>query len=151
MRKHLRALMEGFVQTVGACGLLDLGFVGNQFTWERSRGKYNWVQEQLDRGLANQAWRDLFPAAKVKVWDVSTSDHFPLYLQLNKQVYVPRVTRFRFENVWIREKECLNLVKHAWASTEGQGILDKIQFCCFKLHEWGGGETKKFRDKIQIC
>ena len=39
MRDHPRLLMEGFSKTVSACELIDLGFVGEEFTWERSRGK----------------------------------------------------------------------------------------------------------------
>lgn len=83
-RRHPRGLLEGFTETVNDCGLLDLGYVGSKFTWKKSRGGDAWVQERLDRGLSNQGWRDLFPEAEVLVLDVSTSDHYPLFLQLNK-------------------------------------------------------------------
>lgn len=76
--------------------------------------KYNWIQERLDRGLANQGWRDLFPLAVVKVFEVATSDHLPLHLQLNKQVYVLKEKCFRFENIWLREKDCKTVVKNGW-------------------------------------
>lgn len=95
-RRHPRFLLEGFSETVNECGLRDLGFVGNQFTWERSRGSAAWVQERLDRGLSNQGWMDLFPSAEVKVLDISTSNHFSLFLQLNKLVYSPNRRRLRF-------------------------------------------------------
>lgn len=39
----------------------------------------------------------LFPGAEVKVLEVATSDHLPLHLDLNKQIYVPKTIRFRFE------------------------------------------------------
>lgn len=94
--------MRGFSNTISECGLSDLGFVGEKYTWERSRGTENWVQERLDRGLANQEWCSMFPAAEVKVLEIATSDHLPLFLQLNKQVYMPRSKRFRFENVWFK-------------------------------------------------
>lgn len=55
--EHPHNLREGFTATVHDCGLCDLGFVGEKFTWERSRGQHNWVQERLDRGLANQGWQ----------------------------------------------------------------------------------------------
>lgn len=48
-----RHLLEGFKEAVNDSGLQDLGFVGNEFTWERSRGSPIWIQERLDRGLAN--------------------------------------------------------------------------------------------------
>ncbi|WOH14642.1 hypothetical protein DCAR_0934162 [Daucus carota subsp. sativus] len=31
-----------------------------------------WIQERLDRGLANQQWQNMFPDAKIRVWDVSS-------------------------------------------------------------------------------
>lgn len=73
-RNHPRTLMQGFSDAILDSGLLDLGFEGEQFTWEKSRGTINWVQERLDRGLATQEWKDLFPDAVVKVVEVSTSD-----------------------------------------------------------------------------
>lgn len=148
-RAHPRSLLDGFVDTIRVCGLSDLGFVREKFTWERFRGKSNWVQERLDRGFANQVWRELFPVAEVKVWDVSTSDHLPLYLQTNKRVYVPKAKRFRFENVWIREKECLTVVKNSWESAASGEIMEKIRLCCLKLEEWGGGLSSEYQGQIK--
>ena len=34
-----RCLLEDFVSTVNDCGLVDLGYTGELFTWERFRGK----------------------------------------------------------------------------------------------------------------
>lgn len=59
-----RRLLEGFTAAIEDCQLLDLGFKGNMFTWERSRGSQRWVQERLDRGLANKQWTEMFPLAK---------------------------------------------------------------------------------------
>ncbi|XP_074352059.1 uncharacterized protein LOC141691220 [Apium graveolens] len=87
-RVHPHALLDGFSETVGDCGLVDLGFKGDKYTWERGRGTDRWIQERLDRGLATKEWSDMFPRAEVKVLEVSTSDHLPLYLKLNQQVYV---------------------------------------------------------------
>lgn len=53
-RVQPRYLLEGFSDAVNDCGLVDMGFKGNEFTWEKSRGTARWVEEQLDRGLANQ-------------------------------------------------------------------------------------------------
>lgn len=125
-----------------------MGFVGDQFTWDKSRGTVNWVQERPDRGLATKEWCELFPAAKVKVLEVTTSDHLPLYLQLNKQIYVPRSKRFKFENVWIKEKDCFNLIKTSWEFTEGREILERIKYCCLKLDEWGGGITMEHKRRL---
>ncbi|XP_074351469.1 uncharacterized protein LOC141690581 [Apium graveolens] len=144
-------LLEGFSKVIMDCGLEDLGFKGSKFTWEKSRGTDIWIQERLDRGLATQGWKELFPYADITVIEVSTSDHLPLLLQLNSQVYMPRTKRFIFENVWIREAECENVVKNSWESNEVSNILAKIEYCCMKLEEWGGGKMKEFGSKIQNC
>ena len=75
------------------------------------------MQERLDRGFENTGWKELFSEAEVRVWDMSTSDHRPLFLQTNRQVYAPKKRRFRFENIWVRENDCYNVVKNSWEST----------------------------------
>ncbi|XP_074378295.1 uncharacterized protein LOC141719822 [Apium graveolens] len=115
--------MEGFRKTIEDCNLLDLGYQGEWFTWEKSRGTVRWMQERLDRGLANKEWMELFPSAIVK--------------------------RFRFENIWIKEDECRNLVLEYWNGIEGSNIMDKMAFVCSKLEEWGGGMVKKMWVQIQ--
>lgn len=112
-RPHSRVLLDGFKETINDCGLMDMGFIGNEFTRERSRGHHNWLHERLDRGLANLSWQNMFPDAQVRVCNVSTSDHLPLVVELNKQVYVPKGQRFRFENIWIKEADCYNLINES--------------------------------------
>lgn len=53
-QRQPRALLDGFVETLIDCGLEDLGFTGDMYTWERARGTDRWVQERLDRGLATK-------------------------------------------------------------------------------------------------
>lgn len=124
------------------CGLQDLGFNGSEFTWEKSRGTDTWIQERLDRRFANQGWKDLFPSAKITVIEVSTSDHLPLLLQLNSQVYVPKTRKFRFENVWIQEAECINIVKNSWESIEEKSIMEKIEYYCIEARGVGRRENE---------
>lgn len=109
------------------------------------------MQERLDRGFANYHWRELFPLAEVRIGEVTTSDHVPLHLTMNTKVYVPKKKRFRFENVWIKEQECLNVVKNSWEYTEGKDILDKIGYYCLKLEEWGGGQNQVVKRRLREC
>lgn len=136
-RQQLIGLLTGFREAINDCGLIDLGFVGEKFTWEKSRGKTDWVQERLDRAFANNGWCELFPHAELKVWDVSTSDHLPIFLQPHKQVYVTRRKRFKFENVWLREDECRKIVQNGWDDAGERDITEKIMFCGTILQEWG--------------
>lgn len=45
---HPQYLMDGFRKAIDDCGLAELDLVGGNFTWERSKGKPNWVRERLD-------------------------------------------------------------------------------------------------------
>lgn len=47
-RRPLNYLLQGFSDTVAECGLLDLGYEGECFTWEKGRGSPMWIQERLD-------------------------------------------------------------------------------------------------------
>lgn len=106
--------------------------MGEKYTREKSRGKTNWIQERLDRGFANHGWQGLFPMAEMQVIDVATSDHLILFLQLNKKVYEPKGHRFRFENIWLREKECINVVRNGWEQARELDVTGKIRVCAEK-------------------
>lgn len=56
-------------------GLLEVNLLE-----KKSRGTNMWVQECLYRGLATQRWKNLFPSAHIKVFDIFTSDRLPLVL-----------------------------------------------------------------------
>ncbi|XP_074373836.1 uncharacterized protein LOC141714203 [Apium graveolens] len=130
---------------------MDLGFEREMFTWERCRGTDAWVQERLDRGLANQDWKSLFPDAVVKVIEVSTSDHLPLFLDLNRWVYMEKKKMFRFENVWIRESDYYNVIKSCWTEKSNDDIMVRLGRCGVKLEACEGGLVKEMREKIAEC
>ncbi|KAL8154887.1 hypothetical protein AgCh_000296 [Apium graveolens] len=73
-KQQPRRLMEGFWDAIMDSGLHDLGFTGDIFTWERSRGTDKWVQERLDRGMATQQWRNMFPLGEVTVLEDGERD-----------------------------------------------------------------------------
>lgn len=93
-RPQPRRLLEGFRNTINDCGLYDIGFRGSEFTWERARGTTSWIQERLDQGMANYEWKNMFPRAELKVLEVSTSDHLPIFLDLKTKVYAQKTRRF---------------------------------------------------------
>lgn len=107
-----------------------------------------WVQERLDRGMANNEWMNWFPR-EVRVLEVSTSDHLPLYICLNRQVYRPRERRFRFENSWIKESDCRNIIHQCWNMEGLDDIVEKMVRCCAKLEE--GGLLKELKAKMEVC
>lgn len=69
--------LRGFINS---CGLVDMGFHGNSYTWTNGRQGCANIKERIDRGLANQQWRTLFSNATILHIPSITSDHLPLLL-----------------------------------------------------------------------
>ena len=76
--------IRDFRDVLSRCGLVDLGFVGQKFTWCNGRHGEQRTLLRLDRMVANEAWLQLFPEAKVFHISMSASDHCLLALSLNK-------------------------------------------------------------------
>jgi hypothetical protein len=71
--------MAKFRETLQDCGLHDLGFVGDAFTWRNhhhSAGSY--TKERLDSVVANSDWCACFPLVHVINGDPRHSDHWPI-------------------------------------------------------------------------
>lgn len=76
-RSHPRSLPEGFRKVVTDCGLVELGFSGSEFIYEKSRGTEAWVQERLDRGLPIMDGRICFRVQRLRSL---TYPHQTIYL-----------------------------------------------------------------------
>ncbi|KAK9733300.1 hypothetical protein RND81_04G058500 [Saponaria officinalis] len=63
--------IAAFPETLDDCALIDLGFNGNMFTWQRGREVGRVIRERLDRAVATATWTDIFPNVVV--------NHFPIY------------------------------------------------------------------------
>ncbi|KAH9726440.1 reverse transcriptase domain-containing protein [Citrus sinensis] len=148
---HPNWKMHGFQKAVTDSGLFDLGMSGYQFTWERSRGSEDWVEERLDRALASNSWLHLFPKAKVSSLEASCYDHLPIFLDPNLVVNSPRIKKFRFENTWLREADCIEIVKGSWSSSVGMPIQSQIEACGSALLRWGNHFSRDFRARLLDC
>ncbi|KAK1366647.1 Endonuclease/exonuclease/phosphatase family protein [Heracleum sosnowskyi] len=76
----------------------------------KSRGTVNWVEERLDRVCVNDAWRGLFPPNKVVnqicVWRPNQGGF-----------------RFHFENTWLRDEGCSQIVEDCWKNNNSLDIF----------------------------
>jgi hypothetical protein len=52
--------MQAFRDCLTDCGLEDLGYIGNIFTWKRGN-----IRERLDRAVGDANWSALFPSTGV--------------------------------------------------------------------------------------
>lgn len=106
-----------FVDFVHSNALVDLGFVGNKFTWSNHRkGRAN-IRERLDSGLANLDWVHLFPNSLVNNSLAVNSDHCPILLSTSDS-YRNLPKPIRFEAFWTRDHSSHSVVAGAWLADE---------------------------------
>ncbi|KAF7827106.1 reverse transcriptase [Senna tora] len=103
-----------FRNCVESCGLVDLGFVGQKYTWRNKRGNGRIVFERLDRFLANASWVNLFPNARNTHLPGIKSDHIPILLNTNPVDNYHYNHPFRCERVWLSQPDFINLAENSW-------------------------------------
>ncbi|XP_023922453.1 uncharacterized protein LOC112033913 [Quercus suber] len=107
--------MRSFRECLSKCGLVDLGFVGQRFTWCNGRFGEQRTLIRLDRMVANGKWVEKFPDAQVHHFSMSASDHCMLALYLTKKKRTkPTKRRFVFEAMWARDERRREVIERAW-------------------------------------
>ena len=83
------------------------------------------------------------------------SDHLPIFLKCFPRMdrKGTRKKRFQFENMWITESSCNDVVQTAWASVSNPNVVDKLQECIdkcsTKLLEWNAATFGNVRSRIR--
>uniref|UniRef100_A0A8R7JXL8 Reverse transcriptase domain-containing protein n=1 Tax=Triticum urartu TaxID=4572 RepID=A0A8R7JXL8_TRIUA len=149
--------MDAFRNTLEGCGLEDLGFVGDPFTWRNNwHSLEGYTRERLDRAVANAGWRGLFPLHKIINGDPRHSDHRPIIAELNgmsdwyKHMAGPNV--FRFEARWLQEEECGKVVEEAWNSAFQEGgrtVMEGLRRVGTELSRWDREVLGELKGRIR--
>ncbi|KAL0443870.1 UNVERIFIED_CONTAM: hypothetical protein Slati_2109700 [Sesamum latifolium] len=89
--------IRDFRECLVDCGLQDLGYVGDTFTWCNNRVAPHTVRARLDRVCSNMAWADLFPHVSITHEAMVCSDHFILWVGLEGETGQANEHRIRKE------------------------------------------------------
>ncbi|XP_074336391.1 uncharacterized protein LOC141673539 [Apium graveolens] len=148
---------EGGVEIKGSCNhYIDFEVMGDfndmLFGFEKVGGRPHprYLLEGFNNTIMECGLEDLGFNGSAFTWEKSRGTEAWIQERLDR-VYVPKVRRFRFKNLWIRETECINVVKNSWNRNEEGCIFEKIEYYCLKLEEWGGGKLKELKVKIKNC
>ncbi|XP_019163182.1 PREDICTED: uncharacterized protein LOC109159537 [Ipomoea nil] len=147
---HPGWLINGFREAVADSGLQDVPFGGHQYTWVKSRGTDRMIEEKLDRILANDSWLNLFEGVQALSLTVPYSDHRPLILTPVTLPSVRKRARFCFDNMWLREEACREIVTHSWDRSIGLDTLARVEACAQDISRWGRRYNKDFQRKIEL-
>lgn len=93
--------------------------------------------EKLDRVLVTDAWLEIFGEAKARSLVTPKSDHMSLILWPLSTIQVRRCKKFKFENLWLNETQCREVMVSCWENTEGLNLLTRLGACSKAIWEWG--------------
>lgn len=143
--------MRAFKDVVDECEFVDLGYVGHKFTW-RGIGPGGVVLEQLDQAFANTSWLELNLATCVQHFKAHFSDH-NLILIRPEGIAPYRNKPFRFEQMWLREEGCGEIVKATWSSSmtirSMPMVSEKIKKCAERLADWSKHSFGSVRRQLE--
>ena len=101
--------MQAFRDILDKCGFMDLDFVGFPFIWHKHYPNFT-IWERLDQAVATNKWFSMFAGTKVHHLDVTSSDHKTLWISL-EHMYCNFQKPFRFEQIWLTNKGCNDIVE----------------------------------------
>ncbi|XP_042983236.1 uncharacterized protein LOC122312642 [Carya illinoinensis] len=135
--------MQKFRGAVDDCGLSDLGFRGNKFTWSNNRETNQFTKERLDRGLGNSQLSLMFSYIDIYTLSAQSSDHSPLFVSMSNDLNNCFQKRhlFRYECSWDKKEECRKIVEEEWRSKATRGsklhsVLGGLTLCRKALTRW---------------
>lgn len=141
-----------FRETLDSCGLSDMGYVGNWYTWQRLLNHPYTQRARLDRCVYNQSWRNTFGFNNIAHVSTIFSDHSLLSIQINTHNPIhsswSRRKPFRFEAYWVKASDCEKIVQDCW-TTSLDSLPDKLNNCALGLLSWGSKYKRDFRVKIE--
>ncbi|CAN0926190.1 hypothetical protein LINGRAHAP2_LOCUS35190 [Linum grandiflorum] len=113
--------------------LMDMGYIGDAFTWTNGQANGDEIKVRLDRALCSPRWRVDYEDATVFHEQRIGSDHRPLSISLhgnNRQ----RCHPFRFDARWMSKDQCNLIIQEKWQAEEN--VAEKLKRCATDLKKW---------------
>nr|GLL27429.1 uncharacterized protein LOC109150438 [Ipomoea trifida] len=99
----------------------------------------------------NNTWLMFFEGANAQSLTIPYSGHLPLLLTPVLAAPISRHRRFCFDNMWLREETCTEIVLQSWNRIVDLDVLARIEACSHDIWSWGRKYNKDFLRKIGAC
>ncbi|VFQ84578.1 unnamed protein product [Cuscuta campestris] len=130
--------VEDFNSCIKDCNLLESNFTGPVYTWHGTRSNGN-VWRRLDRIFFNDRWNNLWTDISMKHLSKQGSDHSPILIS-SKTSATSAPKSFRFQNMWLLNKDFKNLCKSWWLEIPYYGgmkcLFHKLSHLKSKIASW---------------
>ncbi|KAE8681243.1 hypothetical protein F3Y22_tig00111332pilonHSYRG00015 [Hibiscus syriacus] len=145
-RNPVRSQMEDFKQCLRVAEVWDIRPRTGWFTWASGTRARSFVCERIDRYVAKDDWRLMFPEARVDTVPMASSDHSAIVLSLEGVEVMGSVRKdyFKFDACWADEEKCKDIVQRVWGFGE-----DSFETKVGKLGVTLGGWQRMRRTKAK--
>jgi hypothetical protein len=122
--------MQGFRDAVDFCNLINMGFKGHFWMWEKRVTGGTYTRVCLDRALGSAEWSAQFPLACITHVDMATSDHSALSVRLMEDPPCFDGRQFCYEAMWELHDDLKPTIANGWTATPGKaadGLLIRLK------------------------
>lgn len=109
------------------CKLMDTGYQGQFWTYEKKVAGGSYTQVSLDRALASAEWNEKFPATHLIHLTAATSDHCPILLNFHAAGVSHYKRSFKYEVMWETHDTWRDTLQQSWASGGLAERLDDLR------------------------
>ncbi|KAH0717174.1 hypothetical protein KY285_013205 [Solanum tuberosum] len=102
-----------FISVIEACGLVDLGYSGQHFTWCNQRAEQARVWKRLDKAMVNDKWLEIMPQTNISHLPSVGSDHTPLLMEMTVNDN-QGIKYFKFLQCWVDNDSFMDTVTSYW-------------------------------------
>lgn len=122
------AQIQAFRGAVDACMLMDIGYTGQFWTYEKKARGGTYTRVRLDRALGSGEWCRKFPLASLSHETTSCSDHKPVLLLLEGATGKnTRRKRFMYETMWGSHENWKDVILTQWSATPSASSMDELK------------------------
>lgn len=144
--------MDAFRDALDVCGLTDVGYTGNDWTFERKVAGGTFTHVRLDRCVANSDWMLSYPAATHEHKTTATSAHAALLLKMDVHAGTAGPRSFKYELMWERDPRLFDCVSNGWSATATDSVHavhGKLSGLANDLSAWDREKFGSVRQEIK--